>query len=107
MWQLSPTSKHKHIQFQSTQLSRTVRQLVDSFHAAPGRLREQHVGDYFLHIENDRKFATTIAGNPTDSSGRRPSRFAFQSDTSMRFHRCIWPYEGQIDSDATASCSHR
>jgi integrase/recombinase XerD len=37
---------------------RAVRQLADHFHTAPDRLNERQVRDYFLHLKNDRKFAT-------------------------------------------------
>jgi integrase/recombinase XerD len=37
---------------------RAVRQLADHFHASPDRLNEQQVRDYFLHLKNDRKFAS-------------------------------------------------
>src|SRR5260370_5052386 len=37
---------------------RAVRQLADHFHPPPDRLNEQQVRDYFLHLKNDRKFAT-------------------------------------------------
>jgi site-specific recombinase XerD len=37
---------------------RAVRQLADHFHAPPDRLSEQQVRDYFLHLKNDRKFAS-------------------------------------------------
>jgi integrase/recombinase XerD len=37
---------------------RAVRQLADHFHTPPDRLSEQQVRDYFLHLKNDRKFAS-------------------------------------------------
>jgi site-specific recombinase XerD len=37
---------------------RAVRQLADHFHTPPDRLSEQQVRDYFLHLKNDRQFAT-------------------------------------------------
>ena len=37
---------------------RAVRQLADHFHTPPDRLNEQQVRDSFLHLKNDRKFAT-------------------------------------------------
>jgi len=37
---------------------RSVRQLADHFHTAPDRLSEHQVRDYFLHLKNDRKFAS-------------------------------------------------
>src|SRR3954470_16013221 len=37
---------------------RAVRQLADHFHTSPDRLSEQQVRDYFLHLKNDRKFAS-------------------------------------------------
>jgi site-specific recombinase XerD len=37
---------------------RAVRQLADHFHTPPDRLTEQQVRDDFLHLKNDRKFAT-------------------------------------------------
>ena len=37
---------------------RAVRQLADHFHTPPDRLSEQQVREYFLHLKNDRKFAT-------------------------------------------------
>ena len=37
---------------------RAVRQLADHFHTPPDRLTEQQVRDYFLHLKNDRKFAS-------------------------------------------------
>ena len=37
---------------------RAVRQLADHFHTSPDRLSEHHVRDYFLHLKNDRKFAS-------------------------------------------------
>jgi site-specific recombinase XerD len=35
-----------------------VRQLADHFHTRPDHLSEQRVRDYFLHLKNERKFAT-------------------------------------------------
>ena len=40
---------------------RAVRQLADHFHTPPDRLSEQQVRDYFLHLKNDRKFASGVA----------------------------------------------
>ncbi len=37
---------------------RAVRQLADHFHTPPDRLGEHQVRDYFLHLKNDRKFAS-------------------------------------------------
>src|SRR3954463_15168021 len=37
---------------------RAVRQLADHFHTSPDRLGEHQVRDYFLHLKNDRKFAS-------------------------------------------------
>jgi integrase/recombinase XerD len=37
---------------------RSVRQLADHFHTPPDRLSEQQLRDYFLHLQNDRKFAS-------------------------------------------------
>jgi integrase/recombinase XerD len=37
---------------------RAVRQLADYFHTPPDRLTEPQVRDYFLHLKNDRKFAS-------------------------------------------------
>jgi integrase/recombinase XerD len=37
---------------------RAVRQLAEYFHTPPDRLTEPQVRDYFLHLKNDRKFAT-------------------------------------------------
>jgi site-specific recombinase XerD len=37
---------------------RAVRQLADHFHTPPDRLTEPQVRDYFLHLKNDRKFAS-------------------------------------------------
>jgi integrase/recombinase XerD len=37
---------------------RAVRQLADHFHTPPDRLTEHQVRDYFLHLKNDRKFAS-------------------------------------------------
>ena len=55
---------------------RAVRQLADHFHTPPDRLSEQQVRDYFLHLKNDRKFASAIVGMPTSRSTERgvPSR---------------------------------
>jgi integrase/recombinase XerD len=41
---------------------RAVRQLADHFHTPPDRLSEQQVRDYFLHLKNDRKFASASLG---------------------------------------------
>ena len=41
---------------------RAVRQLADHFHTPPDRLSEQQVRDYFLHLKNDRKFASGSLG---------------------------------------------
>src|SRR5262245_39363026 len=37
---------------------RAFRQLAEYFHTPPDRLREPQVRDYFLHLKNDRKFAS-------------------------------------------------
>jgi integrase/recombinase XerD len=37
---------------------RSVRQLADHFHTPPDRLSETQLRDYFLHLKNDRKFAS-------------------------------------------------
>jgi site-specific recombinase XerD len=37
---------------------RAVRQLAEYFHTPPDRLCEQQLRDYFLHLKNDRKFAS-------------------------------------------------
>ena len=37
---------------------RAVRQLADHFHTPPDRLSEPQVREYFLHLKNDRKFAS-------------------------------------------------
>ena len=37
---------------------RAVWQLADHFHTPPDRLTEPQVRDYFLHLKNDRKFAS-------------------------------------------------
>jgi len=37
---------------------RAVRQLADYFHTPPDRLSEPQVREYFLHLKNDRKFAS-------------------------------------------------
>jgi integrase/recombinase XerD len=41
---------------------RAVRQLADHFHTPPDQLSEQQVRDYFLHLKNDRKFASASLG---------------------------------------------
>lgn len=41
---------------------RAVRQLADHFHTPPDRLSEQQVRDYFLHLKNDRNFASASLG---------------------------------------------
>jgi integrase/recombinase XerD len=41
---------------------RAVRQLASHYHIPPDRLSEQQVRDYFLHLKNERKFAS-IAGH--------------------------------------------
>src|SRR5262249_32009662 len=41
---------------------RAVRQLADHFHTPPDRLSEQQVREYFLHLKNDRKFASASLG---------------------------------------------
>jgi integrase/recombinase XerD len=41
---------------------RAVRQLADHFHTPPDRISEQQVRDYFLHLKNDRKFASASLG---------------------------------------------
>ena len=37
---------------------RAVRKLADHFHIPPDRLSEHQLRDYFLHLQNDRKFAS-------------------------------------------------
>jgi integrase/recombinase XerD len=37
---------------------RSVRQLADHFHTPPDRLSEQQLREYFLHLKNDRQFAS-------------------------------------------------
>jgi site-specific recombinase XerD len=41
---------------------RAVRQLAAHFHTPPDRLCEQQVRDYFLHLKNDRQFASASLG---------------------------------------------
>ncbi|MBV8146029.1 MAG: site-specific integrase [Gammaproteobacteria bacterium] len=41
---------------------RAVRQLADYFHTPPDQLSEQQVRDYFLHLKNDRNFASASLG---------------------------------------------
>jgi integrase/recombinase XerD len=41
---------------------RAVRQLADHFHTPPDRISEQQVRDYFLHLKNDRNFASASLG---------------------------------------------
>jgi integrase/recombinase XerD len=41
---------------------RAVRQLADHFLIPPDRLSEQQVREYFLHLKNDRKFASASLG---------------------------------------------
>jgi integrase/recombinase XerD len=41
---------------------RAVRQLADYFHTSPDRISEQQVRDYFLHLKNDRNFASASLG---------------------------------------------
>jgi site-specific recombinase XerD len=41
---------------------RAVRQLSDHYHTPPDRLSEQQVRDYFLHLKNDRQFASASLG---------------------------------------------
>jgi len=41
---------------------RAVRQLADHFHTPPDSLSEQQIRDYFLHLKNDRKFASASLG---------------------------------------------
>ena len=41
---------------------RVVRQLADHFHTPPDQLSEQQVRDYFLHLKNDRRFASASLG---------------------------------------------
>jgi integrase/recombinase XerD len=41
---------------------RAVRQLADHFHIPPDRLSEQQVREYFLHLKNNRKFASATLG---------------------------------------------
>jgi integrase/recombinase XerD len=42
--------------------TRAVRQLSDHYHTPPDRLSEQQVRDYFLHLKNDRQFASASLG---------------------------------------------
>jgi integrase/recombinase XerD len=41
---------------------RSVRQLADHFHTPPDRLTEPQLRDYFLHLKNDRHFASASLG---------------------------------------------
>ncbi len=41
---------------------RAVRQLAEHFHTPPDRLGEPQVREYFLHLKNDRKFASASLG---------------------------------------------
>jgi integrase/recombinase XerD len=41
---------------------RAVRQRADHFHTSPDRLSEQQLRDYFLHLKNDRQFASASLG---------------------------------------------
>jgi integrase/recombinase XerD len=41
---------------------RAVRQLADHFHTPPDRLTEPQLRDYFLHLKNDRHFASASLG---------------------------------------------
>jgi integrase/recombinase XerD len=41
---------------------RAVRQLADYYHTRPDRLSERQVRDYFLHLMNDKKFASSSLG---------------------------------------------
>jgi integrase/recombinase XerD len=41
---------------------RAVRMLADHFHTPPDQLSEQQVRDYFLHLKNDRHFASASLG---------------------------------------------
>jgi integrase/recombinase XerD len=41
---------------------RAVRQLAAHYHTPPDRLSEQQVRDYFLHLKNERKFASASLG---------------------------------------------
>ncbi len=41
---------------------RAVRQLAEHFHMAPDRLSETQVREYFLHLKNDRNFASASLG---------------------------------------------
>ena len=41
---------------------RAVRQLAEHFHTPPDRLSEQQLRDYFLHLKNDRRFASASLG---------------------------------------------
>ena len=63
------TTAHRQRMLQDLQLAglsertqeaylRSVRQLADHFHTPPDRLSEHQVRDYFLHLKNDRKFAS-------------------------------------------------
>ena len=60
---------------------RAVRQLADHFHTPPDRLSEPQVRDYFLHLKNDRKFASASLGIAYSGikffySHTRPARLA-------------------------------
>src|SRR6516165_8133542 len=41
---------------------RAVRMLADHFHTPPDQLSEPQVRDYFLHLKNDRHFASASLG---------------------------------------------
>jgi integrase/recombinase XerD len=41
---------------------RAIRQLSDHYHTPPDRLSEQQIRDYFLHLKNDRQFASASLG---------------------------------------------
>jgi len=70
---LGPTTALRQRMLQDLQLAglsertleaylRAVRQLAEHFHTPPDRLSEQQVRDYFLHLKNDRKFASASLG---------------------------------------------
>jgi Phage integrase, N-terminal SAM-like domain len=56
--QLSGLSEHTQEAY-----LRAVRQLANHLHTPPDRLCEQQVREYFLHLKNDRKFASASLGS--------------------------------------------
>jgi hypothetical protein len=62
---------------------RAVRQLADHFRTPPDRLSEQQVRDYFLHLKNDRKFASASLG--IAYSGMVHSQAAGDGQESLRY----------------------